>query len=49
MVDFGEKLAKLRENKGLSQVQFAELLGVTKGMISAYETSVRMPSQATRC
>ena len=24
--------------------KFAELLGVTKGMISAYETSVRMPS-----
>ena len=44
MVDFGEKVRALREAKGLSQVQFAELLGVTKGMISAYETSVRMPS-----
>ena len=44
MVDFGEKVRALREARGLSQVQFAELLGVTKGMISAYETSVRMPS-----
>ena len=43
MVDFGEKVRALREARGLSQVQFAELLGVTKGMISAYETSVRMP------
>ena len=38
MVDFGEKV------RGLSQVHLAELLGVTKGIISAYETSVRMPS-----
>ena len=36
MVDFGEKVR--------AQVQLAELLGVTKGIISAYETSVRMPS-----
>ena len=44
MVDFGEKVRALREGRGLSQVQLAELLGVTKGIISAYETSVRMPS-----
>lgn len=44
MVDFGEKVRALREARGLSQIQLAELLGVTKGMISAYETSVRMPS-----
>ena len=40
MVDFGEKVRALREGRGLSQVQLAELLGVTKGIISAYETSV---------
>lgn len=30
MVDFGEKVRALREGRGLSQVQLAELLGVTK-------------------
>lgn len=30
MVDFGIKLAKLRENKRLSQSQLAARLGITK-------------------
>ena len=44
MVDFGEKVRVLREGRGLSQVQLAELLVVTKGIISAYETTLRVPS-----
>ena len=43
MVDFGIKLAKLRENKRLSQSQLAARLGITKSMVSAYENSARMP------
>lgn len=46
MVDFGIKLAKLRENKRLSQSQLAARLGITKSMVSAYENSARMPSYA---
>ena len=36
MVDFGIKLAKLRENKRLSQSQLAARLVITKSMVSAY-------------
>ena len=46
MVDFGIRLAKLREKKRLSQSQLAERLGITKSMVSAYENSARMPSYA---
>ena len=44
MIDFGNRLKDLRTKKGLSQEQLAHQLGVTKSMISAYETSMRMPS-----
>ena len=44
MVDFGIRIAKLRAAKGLSQAQLAERIGITKGMVSAYENSIRMPS-----
>ena len=46
MVDFGIKLAKLRENKRLSQSQLAARLGITNSLVSAYENSARMPSYA---
>ncbi|MFI3254694.1 MAG: helix-turn-helix transcriptional regulator [Eubacteriales bacterium] len=44
MVNMGEKLKNLRKARNLSQSALAEALLVTKSMISAYETSVRMPS-----
>lgn len=44
MVDFGAKIRELRKRKGLTQQQLAELAGVTKAMISAYETGLRYPS-----
>lgn len=44
MVDFAVKLKTLRGSKGLTQQQLAERLNITKSLISAYETSVRMPS-----
>ena len=44
MVDFGIRVARLRTAKGLSQAQLAERIGITKGMVSAYENSIRMPS-----
>lgn len=47
MVDFGTRLRKLRVNKGLTQAQLAERLGLTKSVISAYERDVRLPTYDT--
>ena len=44
MVDFGDRLKSLRKRAKLSQEQLAQQLGITKGMVSSYETSMRMPS-----
>lgn len=44
LVDFGDTLKTLRKRAGLSQEQLAQQLGITKGMVSSYETSMRMPS-----
>lgn len=44
MVDFGIKIRELRKKKCLTQQQLAEWVGVTKAMISAYETGMRYPS-----
>lgn len=44
MVDFGNKLNRLRTDKGLSQEKLAKKLNITKSMISAYENSIRLPS-----
>ena len=44
MVDFGERLKTLRQSKGLTQQQLSEKLGLTKSVISAYETNMRLPS-----
>ena len=44
MVDFGNNLKTLRLQNGLTQVQVAQKLGVTKSVISAYETGLRLPS-----
>lgn len=44
MVDFGNNLKTLRLQNGLTQAQVAQKLGVTKSVISAYETGLRLPS-----
>ena len=44
MFDFGNTLRKLRLNSNLTQAQLAQKLGLTKSVISAYETGLRMPS-----
>ena len=40
---FGEKLKKIRTDKGLSQDELAEILGTSKQVISRYETNQRVP------
>ena len=44
MVDFGNRLKTLRSHNSLTQAQLAQKLGVTKSVISAYETGLRLPS-----
>ena len=44
MVDCSEKLRALREAKHLTQAQVAQKIGVSKAMISAYETATKVPS-----
>lgn len=44
MIEFGSTLKTLRIQNNLTQAQLAQKLGVTKSVISAYETGIRMPS-----
>lgn len=44
MVDCSEKLEALREARGLTQLQVANRIGISKAMISAYETASKAPS-----
>lgn len=44
MVDFGNRLKTLRIKEGFTQAQLAQKLGLTKSVISAYETGLRLPS-----
>ena len=41
---FGERLRKLRMDRGLSLQQLAGRIGVTKSMVSFYESGERLPS-----
>ena len=43
-MEFGDKVKKLRIDRGLNQTALAERLGVRKSIISAYESQMRMPS-----
>ena len=44
MVDFGTRLRELRTSRGWTQAQLSARLGVTKSVVSAYETALRYPS-----
>lgn len=44
MIDFGIRLKNLRLNAKMTQTQLAQRLGLTKSVISAYETGVRYPT-----
>ncbi len=44
MVDFGITLKTLRTQHNYTQSQLAQKLGLTKSVISAYETGLRLPS-----
>lgn len=44
VIDLSVRLRQLRLDKRLKQDQVAQLVGVSKGAISAYETDIRQPS-----
>lgn len=44
MIDFSKILRGLRLSSGYTQQQVADMVKVTKGMISAYENGIRQPS-----
>ena len=44
MIDFGNTLKALRIQHHMTQDQLAQKLYLTKSVISAYETGIRMPS-----
>ncbi len=45
--DLGSKLKMLRKNKGITQDVIADLLGVSRGNVSHYESNSRTPSIKT--
>lgn len=47
MVTFGERLARLREDKDMNQKELAEALGVTRGAVSMWEIGQRTPDSST--
>ena len=42
--DYSNKLKSLRKSKRMTQEQLAQQIGVTKAMVSAYETGTKCPS-----
>lgn len=47
-IDLGIKLADLRKQKGISQTELAEELGLTRASISYYEKGERIPSDENK-
>lgn len=44
MINLGNTLKGLRVQQNMTQAQLAQKLGLTKSVISAYETGLRLPS-----
>lgn len=43
-MNFGQKLKTLRKQAGLTQMQLASQVGITKSVVSFYELQMRSPS-----
>lgn len=46
-MQMGEILTELREDKGLTQPELANILGISKSSVSAYELGIRYPTAET--
>jgi transcriptional regulator with XRE-family HTH domain len=44
LIELGNKLKELRLNKNLTQLQVANLIGISKSRISSYELNTNEPS-----
>lgn len=44
MLELGKKIKDLRLRENMTQAELAKKLGITKSVISAYETELRSPS-----
>lgn len=42
--DFGENLKQLRKSRGLTQKDFGTMVGLSKAVVSKYETGIGYPS-----
>jgi transcriptional regulator with XRE-family HTH domain len=47
MTTFGERFKKLREEKGLSQIEIAKIIGIGNSTVSQYESGKRIPDHDT--
>ena len=43
-MDFGSRLKELRTQAGMTQLQLAQRIGITKSVVSVYELQERTPS-----
>ena len=43
MPEIGERIKQLRMQRGISQVQLAQHLGISKSVVSSYENAVHFP------
>ena len=44
-MNFGDRLKELRSKNGMTQTRLAQLLNITKSVVSYYERQERMPSR----
>lgn len=44
---FSEKVKQLREEKGLTQAELANLIGVTQPTVAQYEKGIKVPTIIT--
>ncbi|WP_036717930.1 helix-turn-helix domain-containing protein [Paenibacillus harenae] len=47
MTTFGSRIASLRKKKGLTQLELAKLLNISKSALGMYETDKREPNFET--
>ena len=48
-MDLSERIVKIRNNLGLSQEKFGEMVGKSQRTVAAWEAGTRMPSFSTLC
>lgn len=47
MESFGERLKRLREERGMTQEELADRLNIARSLLARYENGMRMPTALT--